>query len=362
MASYMDELAPGSGQTWRDVCTSEPIVGDDGILQGPWGDAIRAAVQYEQQNPGWEDRFPDGVVGSVISCMGECGYNDQIEAAGRTEEQFKSGGGPQVIGNAIAPGQVVMDASCMSAGLQCLAQHEKIEVKEEIRWIEALSAIIGQEIEMANKYKIFADGGQHELFYAVEQTDCCTRQLKQCAPDCAPWNLHIMYTENGQNQMAFKIDRPCTFTCCCLNRPKATITDAASGQTIGFMSDPFACCDLTFNLNDVNDEPVLKANGGCCQWGLCCPLPCGPCAEVNFPVSDAKTGDEVGHIQKKVPGCCKFLIAPDVDNYKIEFGKVQNPQYKALLLTLSIFIDFRYFNENPNDDEGGIAGQVAGGD
>jgi len=247
-------------------------------------------------------------------------------------------------------------------GLACLAQHAKIEVKEEVNFLEALSAIIGQEIEMANKYKVFADGGEYELFYAVEQTDCCTRQMKQCAPDCAPWNLHVLYTEGGANMNAFHLERGSTCTCCCFNRPVVEVLDATTGQKMGSLKDPFACCDLTFTVRDPNDEDALKISGGCCQWGLCCPLPCGPCAEVNFPVTDAKSGAEVGHVQKKVPSCCKFIFAPDVDNYKIDFGGVQSPQYKALLLAFAIFLDFRYFNENPNDDQGGVMGQMQMGD
>ena len=31
----------------------------------------------------------------------------------------------------------------------------------------------------------------------------------------------------------------------------------------------------------------------------------------------------------EVPGCCKFFFAPDVDNYKVEFGGVSHPDYKA---------------------------------
>mmetsp|Transcript_58702 Transcript_58702/g.136544 ORF Transcript_58702/g.136544 Transcript_58702/m.136544 type:complete len:259 (-) Transcript_58702:92-868(-) len=242
--------------------------------------------------------------------------------------------------------------------LNCLMQHQKVEVKEKVNWIEALTAIIGQEVEMANKYKVFADGGEYELFYAVEQTDCCTRQLKQCCGDCAPWNVDILYTEGGANMAAFKLERPWTCTCLCFNRPVIEMTDANTGQKLGSIQDPFACCDLTFTVRDPNDEPVLKANGGCCQCGLCCPLPCGPCSEVNFPVTDANTGADVGHVQKKVPGCCKWCFAPDVDNYKVDFGGVSHPQYKALLVALAIFVDFRYFNDNSNDDEGGLLGQM----
>lgn len=32
-----------------------------------------------------------------------------------------------------------------------------------------------------------------DLFYAVEHTDCITRQLKQCCPDCAAWNVDMMW-------------------------------------------------------------------------------------------------------------------------------------------------------------------------
>ena len=35
-----------------------------------------------------------------------------------------------------------------------------------------------------------AQGG--DIFYAVEQTDCITRQLKQCCPDCAAWNVDLL--------------------------------------------------------------------------------------------------------------------------------------------------------------------------
>lgn len=239
-----------------------------------------------------------------------------------------------------------------------LADVSKVHVQEKVNLIEAVTSIIGQEVEMANKYSIKSDGGE-ELFFAVEKTDCCTRQAKQCCPDCAPWSVDVMYTQGGANQTAFQLKRDFTCTCLCFNRPNVDVIDATSGNKIGSIKDPFACCDLTFNVRDQEDSTVLKANGGCCQWGLCCPLPCGPCAEVNFPIADASSGEEVGKLQKKVPGCCKFFFAPDVDNFDVEFGKVQAPQYKVLLIALALFMDFRYFNDNPNDDDGGVLGAIA---
>lgn len=242
--------------------------------------------------------------------------------------------------------------------IQCLNSLEGVEVKEKASLIEALTAIIGAEIEMANKYKIFAPGGEEELFYAVEETSCIMRQVKSCCPDCAPWKLNMLYTRGGAQEVVYKMNRDATCTCCCFNRPVINVNDAHTQNKIGSIRDPCACCDLTFQVRDPNDDPVLKVRGGCCQWGLCCPLPCGPCAEVNFDIQDYKTGADVGHLKKKVPGCCKWLVAPDVDNYKIQFGGVQNPEYKVLMIALAIFIDFRYFNDNSNDDGGGMLGDV----
>merc|ERR1711871_1158174 len=106
-------------------------------------------------------------------------------------------------------------------------------------------------------------------------------QIKQCFGDCAPWKLDILYTQGGQQQVAYKLEREWTCTFCCFNRPEVTVTDAVTVEKVGSLVDPFACCDLTFTLRDPFDNAALKLNGGCCQWGLCCPLPCGPCAEVD---------------------------------------------------------------------------------
>lgn len=227
----------------------------------------------------------------------------------------------------------------------CLANVGRVEIKEKADMLEAMTAALGTEIEMPNKYKIYNES-KEEIFFAVEKTGFCARQLKQCLGDCTPWDVEILYTEGGRNQVAYRLKRDWTCTVCCFNRPVVEVHDAVTGEKVGSLQDPFACCDLTFHVRDSEDKNVLDVNGGCCQWGLCCPLPCGPCSEVAFPIQDTESGNEVGNLQKKVPSCLKFLVASDVDNYKLDFGGVKHPQYKALLIATAIFIDFRYFNDN----------------
>lgn len=226
-----------------------------------------------------------------------------------------------------------------------LQKTSTIKVAEEVRVLEAVSAMLGQEIEQANKYAIYNDSGS-KVFYAVEQTNCCVMQLKQCLGDCAPWDVDI----TSLDQPFLHMSRPFTCTFCCFNRPEVAVTDVQTGQQIGSIVDPCACCDLTFSIKNQDDQEVMQVKGGCCQMGLCCPLPCGPCAEVHFDIDDMD-GNQLGSMTKKVPGCCKFCLAPDVDNYIVDFAGVSNPQHRALLMGLAIFTDFRYFNNNPNDDD-----------
>lgn len=135
-----------------------------------------------------------------------------------------------------------------------------------------------------------------------------------------------------------------------LQSTRVNMMDANTNEKLGSIRDPFACCDLTFSVRDSADQDVLHAKGGCCQWGLCCPLPCGPCSKVHFPIHDAKGDEAVGGIEKQVPSCLKFCLAPDVDNYKVDFKGMKDPTNKALVMGLAIFMDFRYFNDNRNSD------------
>lgn len=233
-----------------------------------------------------------------------------------------------------------------------------LTIKEKVRTLEAVSAILGAEIEMANKYQIFNQDGSEQLFYAVEQTDFCTRQLKQCCGDCAAWNVDILYTQGGRSDQAFKLHRDFTMTCCCLNRPAVDV-NTAQGQKIGTLRNPCTACDLVFDIEDATGTPLLKINGSCCQMGLFCPCPCGPCSTVHFEIK-TPDGNNVGTVKKRIPGMCKWLIADDADNYHVDFPGVNDPAQKILLMGASIFMDFRYFNNNSADQGGGGGDAVQG--
>jgi len=127
------------------------------------------------------------------------------------------------------------------------------------------------------------------------------------------------------------------------------------GHKIGSIKDPCALCpgNMTFEIRDHNDEALLYAESGLCQWGLCCPMPCGPCKKVEFPVKDT-SGNQVGTMEKHMKGCLKTCLCSmcyeDVENYKVYAKNVKDARAKTLLMGLAIFTDFRYFS-NTGDDE-----------
>jgi len=104
--------------------------------------------------------------------------------------------------------------------LTCLDGLTTIDVKEKVNNIEAISAIFGQEIEMANRYQVYTPGSFDDKFYAIEKTSFIGRNLKQCFGDCAGWSLDIAYCEGHGKEIAFRVERPTSYTCFALtDRP-----------------------------------------------------------------------------------------------------------------------------------------------
>lgn len=239
-----------------------------------------------------------------------------------------------------------------SSPLQCLSeQNHGIRVQEKISVIEAVSSLMGQEVEMANAYKVYAPNGWDDLFYGVEQTNLCLRNVKQIFGDCTPWSLDIFYKQGCGSEHAFHINRPASCTICGCNRPIAYMMDV-DGNEMGSLRDPGGSCGgLGFEINDPNGNAVFTANSGCCPLGLWCPLPwCPATRDIEMTIVSTETGEQVGVLTKRVPGMFKFLLAPDVDDYHIQWPGVESPEHRALIMAMAMFIDFRYFNDNANDE------------
>lgn len=124
------------------------------------------------------------------------------------------------------------------------------------------------------------------------------------------------------------------FKCCeflCFNRPEMFIKNSR-GLQVGHVRAPFTVCDARVDAGPPAadrvdqgdpDPDALKGDGwpytitaSCCQAGLYCKLPSGPCKRVLFDIKD-RSDETVGELQHVVAGCCKLMV--DVDNYAIRF-------------------------------------------
>merc|ERR1719203_1862685 len=270
------------------------------------------------------------------------------------QQQTKPGkgraGGGGNIGGGGYDGGAARGYAIASPVMQVMQSVNRLQINEKVSVLEAGAALLGQEVEMPNTYHIIDPVSHRQLFTAEEQTDFFNRQMKQCCGDCAPWSIDINYTSPAAIQRVLHIDRPFSYTCLCCNRPTATVFDVASGARVGSITDPCTCFSTVFHVRDQAGKEIFTADGGCCQPGLWCPCPVGPCAQVDFDIKDQRSGQKVGHIRKQLPGVLSWLLAPDVDNYTVDFGKVRDPTHKALLMSLAIYMDFRYWNDSTRDN------------
>jgi len=234
----------------------------------------------------------------------------------------------------------------------------QITVKQKVSKIEALTAMMGQEWYRPNKYKVVGPDGE-KLFSALEQTGCCRRQLFAVFPACMSWEIKFSVDQGGWVP-AFDLYKPWQCTCLCFNLPRAYLTSAGDhSQVFGYMQEPCCSCFPHFRVYGSGDELLLAASTSGCQPGLWFPFPCGPCAHITMSLRDAE-GNDMGSIDKEIPCgrlCSKYLCpGQQVDNYRVDLSKMQDPQMKALAMALAVFIDFRYMSrEDEEKDEGEAA-------
>mmetsp|Transcript_40533 Transcript_40533/g.93175 ORF Transcript_40533/g.93175 Transcript_40533/m.93175 type:complete len:275 (+) Transcript_40533:57-881(+) len=227
-----------------------------------------------------------------------------------------------------------------------LAGLPKMQLRQQRQWIEALTGF-----ERNNRYVMRGPDGQ-DLFFLKENSSCVERNC--CSGDCKAWRMDLFLIgprglEGGEDSMTpfMHLERPCTLTCFCLNRPEVEISELPSGRVVGYVSNPFSCCTLSFTLHDQNKNPLLQSNTPLCRWGLCCGCPCEglPCHELELPVTDISTGQDVALVHKfwMWGDICQCL--GEWDKYWAEFGEINNPDYKILVLALTIFIQMRFFDK-----------------
>jgi len=217
-------------------------------------------------------------------------------------------------------------------GLQYLTMVDQLLVKQKVEILEAFTGF-----ETANKYKVFNSLGQ-QVYYAKEDTDCCTRQ---CCGPARPFDMNIT---DMQGQEVIHLNRPlrCQSCCfpCCLQELEVS---SPPGSVIGKIEQKWSIIYPNFVIKDQMGEPVLRIEGPFCTMSCCC-------KDVEFKVLSAQTGEQVGIITKQWSGFGKEAFT-DADNFGISFPLDLDVKVKATLLGALFLIDFMYFEtQNQNQD------------
>ena len=221
----------------------------------------------------------------------------------------------QVPGNA-PPGSIIQVAipqqqQQMMAPMQMQMQRtqgdafncaEAVIIKQEFNMVE----ICG--VEGKNYYRVHqsmaapeyrkSDGQQ--LLYVREHSECLERIC------CGPNRTLTLFAHAGYDRNApvyIQMHKPFhlqgMLPCC---RPQFDVSDG-SGQRIGAVHDPFACCVMNQKISDAQGQFRYGVQGTICQLGLCCPC----CGDVKFDVTN-QNGDSVGEIRKMFDGCGELFL------------------------------------------------------
>lgn len=250
-----------------------------------------------------------------------------------------------------APAQLAMGiasgppTNAVATAYNILSQHQSLRISQLRQWVEALTGF-----ERNNRYMVRDENGR-DLFFIRENSSCIERNC--CHGACKAWRMDVYllgpdYPAGGEGSMTpfMHLERQCTCTCMCLNRPEVVISEIPSGRILGSVREPFTFCNLRFVVHNPDESPVLETDTSCCQWGLCCACPCEglACNQVSFPLTDVNSGTEIAEIVKQwMWGDCIQCLG-EWDNYRIRFGDGSNSDYKVLLLAVSIFIQVRLFD------------------
>mmetsp|Transcript_63418 Transcript_63418/g.206772 ORF Transcript_63418/g.206772 Transcript_63418/m.206772 type:complete len:263 (+) Transcript_63418:137-925(+) len=207
--------------------------------------------------------------------------------------------------------------------------------------------------EWNNLYLVKDWEGNH-LFAVKEDSDCLQRNC--CARPCKAWSMDVFLLSpdgySGDESLGepfLHLDRPFTYTCCCLNRPQVEVSEVPSLNVLGRLEDPFSCCIRWKLAVRDSDNRLMHETEACFyQRGICCPWPC--CGStVEFPIRDLSTGQRVTTLTKEWNwGDLCPLCAKELSSLNVNYGEMSDPSQKLLMMSTALFIQMVLFDIRSN--------------
>ncbi|RMX42103.1 hypothetical protein pdam_00001309 [Pocillopora damicornis] len=193
-------------------------------------------------------------------------------------------------------------------GLEYLTAVDQLLIQQQVELLEAFTGF-----ESNNKYKICNSMGQ-QVYFAAEDTDCCTRQC------CGPGRPFEMKVFDNMQREEIEIQSP-------------------PGTVIGYVEQKWTWWKAKLEIQDAQRQPIMVVNGPCC------PCSCG--SDVEFPLNSLDGSSEIGMISKQWTGLAREMFT-DAENFGVRFPLDLDVKYKAILMGATFLIDFMFFEHSNN--------------
>ncbi|XP_011196178.1 phospholipid scramblase 2-like isoform X2 [Zeugodacus cucurbitae] len=242
---------------------------------------------------------------------------------GMVQPQPQYNGGPQGpivkqpgMPPVVQPMSKAGDLLSIPRGLEHLTMIDKLLIQQKVELVEAFT-------NNNNKFSIKNALGQN-IYYAVEDTNCCTRNM--CGTE-RPFDMKVF--DNFRNEVIHMYRPLACSTCCCLQSMEVS---APTGNVIGTVEQEWSICSPSFRIKNHIGDTVLRIEGSTCS------LICG---QVEFKVVSL-TGETVGNISKQWSGLSREIFTDD-DFFGITFPIDLDVRMKAVLLGATLLIHVIFF-------------------
>ncbi|XP_059614948.1 phospholipid scramblase 1 isoform X2 [Phlebotomus argentipes] len=215
-------------------------------------------------------------------------------------------------------------------GLEYLTQIDQLLVHQKVELLEAFTGF-----ETNNKFTIKNSMGQ-KVYWAAEDTDCCTRN---CCGPMRPFDMKILDIYKNQVLHLYRPLRcqSCCFPCCL----QTMEISAPPGNVIGTIEQEWSIFTPQFSLKDQSGETVLRIEGPFCTFSIC--------GDVEFKVL-TRDGQVVGKISKQWSGLAREMFT-DADHFGINFPMDLDVRMKAVLIGACFLIDIMFFEKSGNREQ-----------
>uniref|UniRef100_A0A8C9VZD4 Phospholipid scramblase n=1 Tax=Scleropages formosus TaxID=113540 RepID=A0A8C9VZD4_SCLFO len=199
-----------------------------------------------------------------------------------------------------------------SPGLQYLSQIDQLIVNAQVDLLEVLVGF-----ESNNMYQLKNSQGQ-PVFYALEDTECCTRNW------CGSLRPFVIKVIDNYRCEIIRLMRPlkCDSCCfpCCLQEMEVQVPP---GNPIGYVLQEWHPYLPKFTIHNERKEPLLKIRGPFCT--------CRCFSDVPFEVTSLDEKTVIGKISKQWSGMAQECFS-DADNFGIQFPMDLDVKIKAVLI------------------------------